>query len=156
MVRFEIPEKETLAIEHLILDFNGTIAEDGILIPGVADRIRKMSSSVTVHVITADTNGSAGAQLAGLPCRVEIIGKHGQDQAKLAYAKDLGLGNVAAVGNGRNDALLLKNVALGIAVIQAEGASMHALQAAHIVCTRINDALDLLLRPHRIIAALRN
>ncbi len=156
MVRCDIPEKETLVIEHLILDFNGTLAVDGVLIRGVADRLRDLSSRVAIHVVTADTNESARAQLAGLPCRVEIIGTRAQAQAKLACAENLGLANVAAIGNGRNDALLLKNAALGIAVIQAEGASMHALQAAHIVCTCINDALDLLLRPHRIIATLRN
>ncbi len=156
MIRYDIPEKETLVIEHLILDFNGTIAEDGMLIPGVADRVRDLASRVTVHVITADTNGSARAQVADLPCRVEIIGKHGQDQAKLAYAENLGLDNVAAIGNGRNDALLLKNAALGIAVIQAEGAAAEALSAARIICTGINDALDLLLRPPRLTATLRN
>jgi len=155
MVRCDIPEKETLAIENLILDFNGTLAVDGILIPGVAERLRDLSSRVTIHVITADTNGTARAQLADLPCRVEIIGTRAQDQAKLAYAKNLGLANVAAIGNGRNDALLLKNAALGIAVIQAEGAATEALSAARIICTGINDALDLLLRPPRLTATLR-
>lgn len=156
MVRYEIPEMETLVIEHLILDFNGTLAIDGALIPGVAERLRDLSSQVTIHVITADTNGTARSQLAGLPCLVEIIGTAAQDQAKLAYGQNLGLDNVAAVGNGRNDVLLLKNAALGIAVIQAEGAASEALSAARIICTGISDALDLLLRPHRLTATIRN
>lgn len=156
MVRCEIPEKETLVIEHLILDFNGTLAVDGVLVPGVPERLRDLSSRVTIHVITADTNGTARAQLAGLPCRVEIIGTRAQDQAKLAYGENLGLDCVAVVGNGRNDVLLLKNAALGIAVIQVEGAASGALSAARIICTGINDALDLLLRPHRLTATLRN
>lgn len=156
MVRCDIPEKETLVIEHLILDFNGTLAVDGVLNPGVAERLRDLSSQVTIHVITADTNGTARHQLAGLPCRVEIIGTRAQDQAKLAYGQKLGLDNVAAIGNGRNDVLLLKNAALGIAVIQAEGAASEALSAARVICSGINDALDLLPRPHRLTATLRN
>lgn len=156
MLRYDIPHNDTVIIEHVILDFNGTIAIDGVLIAGVAQRLRELSAHVTIHVLTADTNGTARTQLANVPCRVEIIGKQEQDQAKLAYAKELGPGMVAAVGNGRNDTLLLGNAALSIGVIQAEGIAIQALQAAHIVCTGINDALDLLLRPNRIIATLRN
>ena len=156
MLRYDIPNMDAVIIENLILDFNGTIAIDGILIAGVAQRLRELSSHLTIHVLTADTNETARNQLESVPCKVEIIGKYGQDEAKLAYAIELGPCNVAAIGNGRNDTLLLKNAAMGIAVIQAEGAAAETLQAAQIICVSINDALDLLLRPLRIIATLRN
>jgi soluble P-type ATPase len=63
---------------------------------------------------------------------------------------------VLAVGNGRNDVLLLEKAALGICVVQLEGAAVISMQAADMVCVDINDALDLLLRSHRMTATLRN
>ena len=61
-----------------------------------------------------------------------------------------------AVGNGRNDRLMLKEAALGIAVLQAEGAAAEALLAADVVAPDILAALDLLLAPEGLIATLRS
>lgn len=156
MVYFDIPGRGRVPIEHVVLDFNGTIAIDGILIPGVVERIEALHSLVTVHVITADTNGTARAQLENVSCIVEVIGDDRQDRAKLEYAEHLGLERVLAIGNGRNDLLLLESAALGICVIQGEGAALKTLQVAEIVCTTVNDALDLLVQPRRVTATLRN
>jgi soluble P-type ATPase len=141
MIVFDIPQRGEIAIEHVLLDFNGTIAIDGTLIPGVAGKLAQLASRVTVHVITADTN---------------IIARERQDRAKLAYAERLGLERVLAIGNGINDGLMLRQAALGICVIQGEGAAVRAMQAAEMVCLDIGAALDLLLRPHRVTATLRN
>lgn len=156
MLPLAIPNEEVVAIEHVILDFNGTLAADGKLISGVVPRVEALSSLVTVHVITADTNASARSELASLPCTLKIIGRDKQDQAKLEYARSLGLGKVLAIGNGRNDGLLLKNAAMGICLIQQEGAAVASMLAAEIVCVDIKDALDLLLQPHRLVATMRN
>ncbi|RQW85951.1 MAG: ATPase P [Geobacter sp.] len=156
MVCFDIPHKEKILIEHVVLDFNGTIAIDGTLIPGVVERLEELHSLVTIHVITADTNDTARSQLENVPCTLKIIGEEGQDQAKFDYARRLGLRNVLAIGNGRNDYLLLKGAALGICVIQGEGAAGKTMQAADMICVDINDALALLLRPRRVTATLRN
>lgn len=156
MLCIDIPPNDPIYIEHVILDFNGTIATDGQLIAGVVERIAELSSQVTIHIITADTNASARTQLHDVPCTLKIIGANQQDRAKLEYAQNLGANTVLAVGNGRNDGLLLQEATLGICVIQREGASVQAMQAADLVCIHINDALDLLLRPHRLKATLRN
>jgi soluble P-type ATPase len=50
---------------------------------------------------------------------------------------------------------MLKQAALGIAVIQTEGAATAALLAAEIITPGIFDALDLLLHPDRLKATLR-
>lgn len=156
MIVFDIPQRGEIAIEHVLLDFNGTVAIDGTLIPGVAGKLAQLASRVTVHVITADTNNSARLQLAEVPCTLEIIGRERQDRAKLAYAERLGLERVLAIGNGLNDGLMLRQAALGICVIQGEGAAVRAMQAAEMVCQDIGAALDMLLRPHRVTATLRN
>ncbi len=62
---------------------------------------------------------------------------------------------VVAIGNGRNDRMMLDAAALGIAVCGAEGAAAETLEAADIVVGRIVDALDLLLHPKRLVATLR-
>lgn len=50
---------------------------------------------------------------------------------------------------------MLREAALGIAVVGREGAACAAVRAAEIVVTRIQDALDLFLMPTRLIATLR-
>jgi P-type E1-E2 ATPase len=78
-----------------------------------------------------------------------------EDEQKAALVRDLGAASVVAVGNGANDALMLKEAALGIAVIEGEGASVAAVVNADVVCRSIRHALDLLLHPRRLSATLR-
>jgi soluble P-type ATPase len=143
------------AITDLVLDFNGTLACDGALLAGVAPRLRELARQLTIHVVTGDTFGSAVAALSGLPCKVQLLQSEGQAQAKLDYVNGLGAGKVACIGNGFNDRSMMAAVALGIAVIQSEGASPATLMAADVVAPTICDALDLLLRPVRLKATLR-
>ena len=142
-------------LSDLVLDFNGTMARDGELLVGVAPRIRELAAHLRIHVVTGDTFGHARAALHGLPCQIEVLGPHDQAQAKLAYVKALGCERVACIGNGLNDRLMMQEVALGIAVIQAEGASPQTLMASDVVAPTICDALDLLLHPLRLVATLR-
>ena len=57
--------------------------------------------------------------------------------------------------NGTNDAEMLREAALGIAVIGPEGASGATVAAADLVCRSINDALGLLRDPRVLAATLR-
>jgi soluble P-type ATPase len=91
-----------------------------------------------------------------MECRLEILERGREDRAKAAYVRQLGAGRVACIGNGRNDRLMLRVAGLGIAVVQAEGASAEALAAADLVVPTASDALDLLLRPRRLPASLRS
>ncbi len=106
--------------------------------------------------MTADTFGRAGAQLAGLPLEVVIAPATAQAEAKLEFVTTLGAERVVAIGNGRNDRRMLEAVALGIALIQREGASAESLQCADVVATSILDALQLLQHPRRLVATLRS
>jgi soluble P-type ATPase len=86
---------------------------------------------------------------------VHTIAPDGQSQAKREYALQLQRETLACIGNGRNDALVMKECALAIAVIGPEGAAFPAIAAAHVVTASITDALDLLLNPRRLLATLR-
>ncbi len=155
MLELQIPGRETLRLEHLVLDYNGTLARDGVLRPGVAERIRALAAHLQVHVITADTFGSARAQTAELPVTLQVIGQGGQTEAKERLVESLGPAAVAAVGNGANDRLMLARAALSICVLEAEGAAVATLLEADVAVRSPEDALDLLLRPGRLAATLR-
>jgi len=156
MIKIDIPGFKVVDLEHLVLDFNGTLAVDGELLSGVAQRLNNLAMNLTVHVVTADTFGRAAEQLKGVDCRLSILGKGAQDEAKLDYVTRLGADRTVSVGNGRNDRLMLDASVLGIAVLLEEGAAALSLSAADVVCRDILSALDLLTHPLRLTATLRS
>jgi soluble P-type ATPase len=156
MLELKIPGYGHLRMTHLVLDFNGTLACDGRLIDGVRPRILALRDSLEIHVLTADTFGRVGSAIDGMGCTLSIIGGKSEAEEKLQYIQKIGTEQTVCIGNGRNDRLMLKAATLGIAVIQAEGASVQALFWADAVTLNILDALDLLLNPLRLLATLRS
>jgi len=61
VIRLDIPGREILELEHLVLDLNGTIALDGEVLVGVPERLAALSESLAVLMVTADTQGRATA-----------------------------------------------------------------------------------------------
>ncbi|HWI63479.1 MAG TPA: ATPase P [Symbiobacteriaceae bacterium] len=155
MLELPIPGRPPLRVAHLVLDYNGTLAVDGNLLPGVAERLSALAERVDVHVITADTFGLAAVELSHIPVTLQIIGTGDQAQAKLALVESLGAYNVVAVGNGANDRLMMERAVLGICVLGGEGAATPTLLASDIVVRNPVDAFDLLLHPGRLAATLR-
>jgi P-type E1-E2 ATPase len=155
MLQVKIPGGEEFLLEYLVMDFNGTMAVDGNLIPGVKERLEKLAKDLKIYVVTADTFGKVKAALKDTPCEVTILPEGDQDKAKLDFVKSLGEDRVVAFGNGRNDALMLEAAALGVAVLLNEGMARETLFAANIIVPSIIDALDLLLNPLRLKATLR-
>ena len=156
MIALDVPGYDRLEIEHLVCDYTGTLSVGGDLRPGVADRLLRLSEKVMIRVLTADTFGRARRELSGLPCEVQVHDRPGIDAWKEETIRDLGADRVLAIGNGRNDRLMLERAALGIAVVLEEGAAAATLAAADVVVTRITDGLQLLRRPGQLIATLRS
>jgi P-type E1-E2 ATPase len=159
MIEINIPGNVTLQLSHLVLDVNGTLALDGELSPGVAERLAALQGQLQIHLLTADTHGrqrEIDRQL-GLTATILPPAAPGtaQRSLKAAYVQELGPENVVAIGNGNNDAGMLGAAGLGVAVLGPEGLATRALVAAGVVCATINDALDLLLHPDRLRATLR-
>ncbi len=156
MIAFSLPNGTSYTLAHLVLDFNGTLAVDGQLIEGVSELLNRLSEQVAVHIITADTFGTVRAAFAAVPAvSIHVLAGGEQSRQKLHYIEETGAEQVIAIGNGRNDALMLKGAKLGIAVIQAEGAAVPTVWNADLVFTDIRDALTALLKPKRLIASLR-
>lgn len=155
MLEADIPGFGPIRADYLVLDLNGTLAIDGTVIDGVKDRIDEMSRLLSVIVVTADTFGVVEKELAGTACKVEILSQHEQDRKKGDLIDRLGAERCIAIGNGRNDCVMLEKARLGICVVQKEGAASRAISAADVVCGDIHDAFDLLRFPRRLIATLR-
>lgn len=158
MILIDIPGRDApLVIDALVLDYNGTIAADGKLIKGVPERIRALSEQVDVYVLTADTYGTVQAQCEMLGVHVKTFPHEGaavcKDEIVMGLMKDQ---KVCAVGNGFNDIQMMDRADFAIAVLDAEG--MYAGLPAHaeVLVKSAQDALDLLLKPDRLRATLRN
>ena len=65
------------------------------------------------------------------------------------------LDTVVAIGQGANDAGMLRIAALGICVLSPEGTAVETLLGADLLVSNIFEALDMLDKPLRIVATLR-
>jgi soluble P-type ATPase len=155
MITIDIPGSVRLEIEHFVTDFSGTLSEDGVLLQGVREKLNELAGRVHVHVLTSDTFGKARKALEGIACTVHILEGEDHPGQKELYIAGLGAKRVVALGNGNNDARMLKAAGLGIVVCLREGCSVESLQAATIFVRSPVDAVELLLYPKRLIATLR-
>lgn len=155
VIHITIPGMGNYTIEHLILDLNGTISLDGRIIRGVKEKLEKLSHKLDITVVTADSNKNAARLLGDLPVAIFIIKETQENEQKLGVVLEKGKNRTVCIGNGRNDVSMLRESAIGICVVGREGASPEAMVASDLVVPTINDALDHLLKPHRLRASLR-
>ncbi len=151
----EIPNFKTLNIQHIVCDYNGTIAKDGMVLPEIKGLFEKLSKVYTLHVITADTFGSVHAQLEGYDVNIKVLSTDDHKAEKEAYIGQLGKDACVALGNGNNDASMLSSASVGIAVMGDEGCAKDALMSSDVICKNIGEALSLILNNKRLIATLR-
>jgi soluble P-type ATPase len=155
MVSIRIPGFGHKDIRHVVFDYNGTIARDGILIKGVKEQMKKFTDQVKFHVITADTFGFVKKELCDVDCTLTIIPEKGQAVSKLDYIRQIGPEQTLCVGNGANDRMMLEQACIGIAVLQEEGLATSSLMAADLVIRDILEVFGFFQTPERLIATLR-
>ena len=173
-MNIEIPQRGKIELQHAVFDVNGTLAVDGIIISGVAERLKLLADLLSIHILTAGTHGNLAGLARTLGHPLQIIG-NGQDKAhyveqlgpatviafgnggeeKMHYVEQLGPAHVIAFGNGRNDVGMLRLAAIGVAILAGEGAAIEALQAADVLALGPVEAIDLVLKPKRLVATLR-
>lgn len=154
MLTIQIPGREAFTLRHLILDYNGTIAEDGDIIESIRPRLAELSKDLSIYVITADTHGTAAKKCEGLPLRVLTFPTTEVGKIKAEEAIRCS-GGVCTIGNGFNDIQMSDAADLSICVIGKEGCCGALLMHTDVVVLSIEDALDLLLKPGRLRATLR-
>ena len=147
-----VPGADSLELEHLLLPQKAPLPSEGGLLGGGGGGGGAVGWVVGGEGFSPGRFGTARAAAEKLGLAIEIV-VNGDD--KRALVERLGPARCAAVGNGRNDAPMLRAAALGIAVIGGEGASAHTLAAADVVCTSVLEALALLSHPTRLTATLR-
>lgn len=155
MIELNIPGRGTIQLEYLVSDVNGTLAVDGQLAEGLARRIHSLSDRLEIHLLTADTHGRQkriDQQLGLQAVKIQPGNEAGQ---KAEYVERLGAQHVVAIGQGANDAGMLKAAGLGICILSEEGTAVETLLAADLTVQNIFVALDLLEKPLRIVASLR-
>lgn len=155
MIQFNIPGVGEYILEHLVMDVNGTLAVDGQLIEGVADKIASLREQLTVHLLTADTHGRQTVIDQRLGLTAVRTKPGGESLQKAEYVRGLGYERVAAIGQGSNDAEMLAVAQLGICVMSIEGVAKETLLASDLVAPTILSALELFEKPMRIVASLR-
>ncbi len=154
-MRFEIPGYGILTLENVLMDFNGTIAMDGLIKEGVKQRIARLAENYRLYVLTSDTQKTAARELAGLPVTLEIYSTAHAGESKYRFADRLGGPFCACIGNGRNDLLMFNAAALSIAVLESEGLYAPLLATANVLVRSSEEALDLLLDEKRLLSVLR-
>ena len=155
MLRFEIPGRDDLVLTTLLLDYNGTIARDGELIPELIDRIKELQKDLQVLVLTADTYGNVRSQCEPHGIEVRTFPRAGAGECKEEIARSFSSG-VVSLGNGFNDQAMFDASDLAIAVLDDEGIYAGLLKHADILVKNPMDGLDLLLKKDRLRATLRS
>jgi len=155
MISINVPGWRNLMLDTLLCDFNGTLATDGILSDVVKEKLTSLAKEIRIVVITSDTNGTVREELKDLPIEVEIIEKGTEAMSKRFLLDKFGSMSTAFMGNGANDEKIMGASAFSVCVIGNEGAFVKAINNAHIVVYKPEDALDLFLKPTRVVSGLR-
>jgi len=154
-MKLDIPGVGVMQLAHLVCDVNGTLAVDGRLHEGLAQIFAALRERLSIHLLTADTHGQQYIIDQQLDLKAVRVTRGNEAAQKAEYVRRLGAGHVAAIGQGANDAAMLKTAAIGIGILSVEGLSGDALLAADIIVPDIYAALGLLENPLRIVATLR-
>ena len=155
MIELNIPGRCLVQLQHLVCDVNGTLAVDGQLQEGVKQRLSALRDRLTLHLLTADTHGRQHIIDQQLNLQAVRIQPGAEAEQKAEYVRRLGAELVIAVGQGANDAEMLRLAAVGVAVLSKEGTSIETLLAADLVMPDIFTVLELLENPLRLVATLR-
>jgi soluble P-type ATPase len=153
-MRIDIPGWGSVDIENIVIDLDGTMATDGKISHEVKEKIGELAPLAKIYVLTANPQGPADEEIAGMKAELIKVSNEDSKQGKFDFLKTLNLEMTVAIGNGSNDQLILKEAALGIAVLGDEGVSVSAMKSADIVVKNIQSALDLFLKPRRLITTL--
>ncbi len=155
MIELNIPGRGDISIKNVVFDVNGTIAVDGLVTDGIKEKLAQLEKKVSIYLLTADTYGTIESEMGKSGIRIHRVTPPEEAKKKDDFITKIGEQQTIAVGNGENDKLMLKRAAVGICVIDREGASAEAVRNADIVVYGQESVFDLLNHPERIIATLR-
>jgi soluble P-type ATPase len=156
MIKINIPGITEASIKNVVFDMNGTLGEDGIINTFVKKLLNELSKLVDIYIITSDTFGSAKKSTEDIHAKLIIIEGGGSSDKKKELVYKLGYSETVVIGNGYNDHAMFKQGLIGIGIIGSEGLAVKAALHCDIIVVKIEDAINLLLNPKKLIATLRN
>ena len=155
MIELNIPGRGMIQLKHLVCDVNGTLVIDGKLIDGLVRALTDLRDRLNIHLLTADAHGRQDIIDGQLGIQAVRVPHGDERQQKADYVQQLNADRVVAIGQGANDAAMLKSAAIGICLLSPEGAAVETLVSADLVVSDIFTALELLQKPLRIVTTLR-
>ncbi len=150
-----IPGRKTGELKYLLLDFNGTIAFDGVIISEVIPLLEEIAKRLEIYVLTADTHGTAVEQCRNFPVTLHRLKSDNHTKEKGDFVLQLGKEHVIAMGNGENDANMLEFAEIGMGIFGAEGCARSIFQVADLCVPGICLGLEMLIFEKRLVATLR-
>lgn len=155
MIKVEVPNYKTIELEYAVFDYNGTIAADGVIDDGVAERLELLSKKLKLFIVTLDTFGTVKKQCEHLPVEVKVVPKETGGLGKKVFVNELGKSKTVCIGNGNNDVDMFSVAELSLIILGKEGMAVQSLKEADVVFQNSLDAIDFLLSEKRMIATLR-
>jgi len=158
MKEINIPNYGKFIIENVIFDLNGTLQFKGQISEELFNKFEQLKDNYNVYIISADIRGNLKELANNL--NVSFI-KINPKETTEAEAKNnelikLNKDKTIAVGNGNNDALMLKNAVIGISVLGKEGATVKSILNSDVVFPNPISVLDFLLDEKIMIGTLRS
>jgi len=154
MIQIEVPGRGNIRLEHLVSDLNGTLAVDGSLKEDAAQAFVRLKDRLDLHLVTGNIHGNLALIAGQLGVKMYCVPAGQEKKAKAAYVHSLGSENVVAIGQGANDADMLKEAIIGICVLSPEGLSIDAMISADVMACDVLQALNLLENPLRLVGTL--
>lgn len=155
MLKYEVPGREDILIENLVLDYNGTIAYSGKIIDGVGELLNNLND-LNIYILTADTYGTVEEECKYIKGEVLTFPQENAGEEKRKIVERLGKEKTLVVGNGFNDIPMFKEAILSIGVVEGEGLCGELLFHSDIVVNSIIDGLKIILDSNKVKATLRN
>ena len=154
MMKILRPGQESLEIDFILLDFDGTLASDRRVHPKAKDKINLLSKRSKIYILTKEEKESAEEILKRVKAETIYLKEGEASQQKLDLLRQLGAVRTVAIGNGVDDVPRIEEAGFGICLMGKEGTSSEAMKKADVVFVNILDALDFLLKPLRQRATL--
>ncbi len=154
MITIQRPGQSNLEIEYILIDFEGTLAQDRRVHPKAKDKINLLSKRAKIYILTAEGKEPVEEALRKVKAEIKYLTQGESSQRKLDLLRQLGPAKTVAIGNGIDDVPMIEEAALGVCILGKEGISSEAMKKADVVFMNILDALDFLLKPLRQKATL--
>ena len=158
MRKIIIPYHGEITIKNVIFDINGTIQFKGQISEELVQKFEELKKFYNILLVSSDTRGNLKNIAKKLGVNFKKVNTQGINDAEAKNNELIKLGKevTVAVGNGNNDALMLKNAILGIAILGSEGASTRSILNSDVVFTDVINAIEFLLDEKTMISTLRS